>query len=92
MHVYSIGPFDPVIIKNICNWSLILEILGELDVVMHTFNPSTQEADEFLGVLGQSGLYRETMSQNNKKKSLGNHPFFRGWGEEETPPNKTANR
>ena len=46
-------------------------------MVAHAFNPSTREAEpgEFLNsmsawstkwVLGQSGLYRETLSQNKK--------------------------
>lgn len=45
IHAYSFGPFDPMIIKNICNWSLILEMLGGLSVVVYTFNPSIQEAE-----------------------------------------------
>jgi hypothetical protein len=54
-------------------------------VVVHAFNPSTQEAEagRFLSsrpgwatkrVPGQSGLYRETLSQNNPNKQTNKKP------------------
>jgi hypothetical protein len=55
-------------------------------VVAHTFNPSTWEAEAggFLSsrptwstkrILGQPGLYRETLSRKTKKKSLPEKEF-----------------
>jgi hypothetical protein len=53
------------------------------DVVVHTFNPSTREAEAggFLssrpawfteGVLGQPGLHRETLSRKTKRQTKQN--------------------
>jgi hypothetical protein len=60
---------------------MCLKIIKEPGVVAHTFNPSTREAEAggFLSsrpawstkwVLGQPGLYRETLSQHPPPKKI----------------------
>jgi hypothetical protein len=49
---------------------MLIENLNELDVLVHAYNPSNGEAEPGgLRVLGRSGLYSKTLSQNNNNNN-----------------------
>lgn len=79
-----------MIIKNICDWSLILEMLGAGCGGAH-INPRTQEAeaDGFLSSR-PARTHSETMSQNQEEIIRKSSFWGLGWGRKTL--NKTTNR
>jgi hypothetical protein len=78
---FEYSKYEKVNLKQNASWQTFTKISqNRPGVVMHTFNPNTQEAEAggFLSsrpawstkwVPGQPGLYRETLSQKTNKQT-----------------------